>query len=211
MHVDPDQRSAADNYRLLSTLVVPRPIAWLSTGNEDGSVNLAPFSFFNIVSSDPLYVAVSIASRPNGEDKDSARNIKRNHEFVVNLVTEELLDAMNVSGADFLPGESELSAANLNASPAGKIVTPRITEAQASLECRLHSQQALGSYTLFIGEVVLMHIADSLIDERGRFTGFSPIGRMGVPSTYCRTTDRFELPRIGYPQWLAAQAAQKRS
>jgi flavin reductase (DIM6/NTAB) family NADH-FMN oxidoreductase RutF len=117
MHIDPSQHSAPDNYKLLTNLVVPRPIAWVSSVNADGVVNLAPFSFFNAVSGKPLYIIISIGLNDAGQMKDTAKNILAGGEFVVNLVTEELFDAMNVSAADF-PGEiSELAAANLHAAP----------------------------------------------------------------------------------------------
>ncbi len=103
MQIDPAAHTAADSYKLLTNLVVPRPIAWVTTQNAEGVINLAPFSFFNAVASDPLYVAVSVGSRDDGAPKDTAANILANGEFVVNLVTEELFDAMNISAADFPP------------------------------------------------------------------------------------------------------------
>jgi flavin reductase (DIM6/NTAB) family NADH-FMN oxidoreductase RutF len=201
MQIDPAAHPASDNYKLLTNLVVPRPIAWVTSQNEQGVVNLAPFSFFNAVASKPLYVIVSIGRNDNGSDKDTARNIKRSGEFVVNLVTEELFDAMNISAADFPPDESELTAAGLHTAASVHINTPRLAESQASMECKLHSEQQLGSNTLFIGEVVMFHVADHLIGPRMHVTGFTPIGRMGSPSVYCRTTDRLDVPRMTYAQW----------
>ena len=110
MQIDPSQHTAAENYKLLTNLVVPRPIAWVTSVNAAGVVNLAPFSFFNAVGSEPLYVVVSIGTNDAGEPKDTAKNILAGGEFVVNLVTEELFDAMNVSAADFPGEESELAA-----------------------------------------------------------------------------------------------------
>ncbi len=201
MQIDPFSHSKADNYKLLTNLVVPRPIAWVSSQSPGGVVNLAPFSFFNAVGSDPLYLIVSIGDNDAGGPKDSARNIRASGEFVVNLVTEELFDAMNLSAADFPPEQSELEAAHLHAAPSVRIKAPRVAEAQASLECKLHSAQSLGANTLFIGEVVMFHIADHLLGPRLHIENFAPIGRLGSPSVYCRTTDRFDVARISYAQW----------
>ncbi|MDX8385599.1 MAG: flavin reductase family protein [Gallionella sp.] len=201
MQIDPAQHSAGDNYKLITNLVVPRPIAWVTTVNATGVVNLAPFSFFNAVGANPLYLLFSVGLNEAGEPKDTAKNIIANGEFVVNLVTEELFDAMNVSAADFPEGESELAAANLKAMPSTKIKPPRVAECQASMECKLHSTQLLGKNTLVIGEVVMFHVADHLMGERMHVNGFAPIGRLGTPSQYCRTTDRFDVARFSYAEW----------
>jgi len=201
MQIDPTLHTNADNYKVLTNLVVPRPIAWITSLSQTGVVNLAPFSFFNAVGSDPLYVVVSIGRRDDGEPKDTAKNIQTNGEFVVNLVTEDLLGAMNISAVDFPPDQSELTPANLQAAQSVRVKAPRLALAQASLECKLHSTHALGANTLFIGEVVMFHIADHLLGPRLHINNFAPIGRLGSPSTYCRTTDRFEVPRVTYAQW----------
>lgn len=203
MHIDPAQNSAADNYKLITNLVLPRPIAWISSQNAQGVVNLAPFSFFNAVGSDPLYVVVSVGHNADGTLKDTAANIQCGAEFVVNMVTEELLDAMNISAADFPPAHSEMQALGLASAPSLRVKPPRVAQSQVSLECKLFSAQALGANTLFIGEVVMFHVADDLLGPRLHVNNFAPIGRLGSPSAYCRTTDRFEAARLSYAQWLA--------
>lgn len=205
MQIDLSQQSHATNYKLLTNLVVPRPIAWITSCNAAGVVNLAPFSFFNAVGAEPVYVMVSVGHNDAGELKDTARNIAANGEFVVHLVTEELFAAMNLSAASFPPDISELSVAGLHTAPSSKVTVPRVAEAPVSLECRLHSTQVLGTTTLIIGEVVMFHVADDLLGERLRIKDFAPIGRLGSPSVYCRTTDRFDIPRISYAQWQQAQ------
>jgi len=200
MQIDPFKQSAADNYKLLTNLVVPRPIAWVTSVNSSGMINLAPFSFFNAVSGNPLYVIISVGINDAGVTKDTAKNILASGEFVVNLVTEELFDAMNITAADFPEGESELAAANLHAAPSVKVKPPLVAESQASMECKLHSSQLLGKNTLIIGEVVMFHVADHLIGPRMHVNNFAPIGRLGSPSMYCRTTDRFVVARISYAQ-----------
>ena len=209
MQIDPALQTPADNYKLLTNLVVPRPIAWVSTRSVSGVINLAPFSFFNAIGSDPLYVMVSVGHKDQGDLKDTARNIETSGEFVVNMVTEELFEAMNISAADFPPDHSELDAARLKTEPSVQIRTPRIAQAQVSLECRLFSAQPLGKNTLYIGEVVMFHVADHLVGPRLRIHDFSPIGRLGSPSVYCRTTDRFDVARISYAQWLAQKPQER--
>jgi flavin reductase (DIM6/NTAB) family NADH-FMN oxidoreductase RutF len=201
MQIDPSLQTKADKYKVLTSLVIPRPIAWVTSLNETGAINLAPFSFFNAVGSDPLYVVISIGLRDDGSPKDTAQNIQARGEFVVNLVTEDLLGAMNISAADFPPDQSELITAKLHAAPSVHVKTPRLAESQASLECKLFKSEALGANTLIIGEVVMFHVADHLVGPRLHINNFAPIGRLGLPSGYCRTSDRFELPRMTYAQF----------
>ncbi|MGO9513869.1 MAG: flavin reductase family protein [Steroidobacteraceae bacterium] len=201
MQIDPATHTDADNYKLLTNLVVPRPIAWVTSLSQTGVINLAPFSFFNAVSRKPLYVVVSIERLDSGAPKDTAKNIENRGEFVVNMVTENLLGAMNISAADFPPDQSELTAAELHAAPSIHIQAPRLAEAQVSLECRLFRWLALSTNTLYIGEVVMFHVADHLLGPRLHVNGFAPIGRLGAPAMYSRTTDRIELPRVSYAEW----------
>ena len=201
MHIDPAEHPVADNYKLITNLVVPRPIAWITSSNPGGIVNLAPFSFFNAVASDPLYLIVSVGHRDSGAPKDTARNIETGREFVVNLVTEDLLDAMNVSAADFPTDRSELVATGLATAPSLRVAPPRLADAGASLECKLFQALPLGESTLFVAEVVMFHVADRYLGPRLRVENFAPLGRLGTPSLYCRTTDRFALPRMTFARW----------
>ena len=201
MQIDPATHSQADTYKILTNVVVPRPIAWVTSLNQSGVVNLAPFSFFNAVGSDPPYVVVSVGLRDDGTPKDTAGNIAVRGEFVVNLVTEALIGAMNISAVDFPPDQSELTAADLNTARSTCVEVPRLAEAEVSLECRLFQSHALGANTLFIGEIVMFHVADHLLGPRLRISNFAPVGRLGSPSMYCRTKDRFELPRVSYSEW----------
>jgi flavin reductase (DIM6/NTAB) family NADH-FMN oxidoreductase RutF len=201
MQIDPSEHSTADNYKLLTNLVVPRPIAWVTSLSHSGIINLAPFSFFNAIGANPLYVIISVGVNDAGQPKDTAKNIQASGDFVVNLVTEDLFDAMNISAAEFPEDESELAAAKLHAAASVRIKAPRVAEAQASLECKLFSAQALGGNTLIIGEVVMFHVADQLLGPRLHVNNFAPIGRLGSPSVYCRTTDRFDVARVSYAQW----------
>jgi len=111
------------------------------------------------------------------------------------MVTEDLFAAMNLSAAEFPPDQSEMTAANLHTTPSVHVKSPRLAESQVSLECELFQSQPLGANTLFIGEVVMFHVADHLLGPRMHINNFAPIGRLGSPSVYCRTTDRFDVPR----------------
>lgn len=203
MQIDPAVQSVADNYKLVTNLVIPRPIAWVTSKSQSGVVNLAPFSFFNAVGSNPPYVVISIGLNSAGKLKDTMNNINATGQFVVNLVTENLFAAMNISAADFPPDQSELEATRLHTAQSIRIETPRVAEAQVSMECKLFGVQPLGANTLVIGEVVMFHVADQLLGPRLHINNFAPIGRLGSPSLYCRTTDRIDVARITYAQWLA--------
>lgn len=206
MHIDPALHSSGENYKLLTNIVVPRPIAWVTTVNAQGVVNLAPFSFFNAIGSDPLLIMISVAHNSDGSLKDTGRNIVESGEFVVNMVSEELMAAMNLSAADFPHNESELAACGLSATASSKVAVPRVASAPAAMECRLHSSIPFGAYTLIIGEVVMFHVDDALVGDKRRIHDFTPVGRMGSPAYYCRTSDRFELPRQTYTAWKDGQS-----
>ena len=152
-----------------------------------------------------MYIVLGIGNRDGGSPKDTAQNIKITGDFVVNMITEDLVDAMNISAADFPPDQSELTATGLQTAPSVHVKTPRLAQSQASLECRLYRAEPLGANTLIIGEVVMFHVADHLIGPKMYIKNFAPIGRLGSPSMYCRTTDRFDLPRLTYEQALAIQ------
>ena len=151
-------------YKLLTSLVVPRPIAWVSSQDPAGGINLAPFSFFNVMGAEPPIVVIGVGNGPDGRPKHTGQNIEATREFVVNLVTEELIAAMNLTAADFPAGQSELDAAGLHAAPSRLVSVPRVAEARASLECVLQSFQRIGANNVIIGEVVALHLADGLAD-----------------------------------------------
>jgi len=201
MQIDPAQQSISTNYKLLTSLVVPRPIAWITSLSPTGVVNLAPYSFFNAVGTNPPYIIVSVGRNDDGSLKDTARNIVANSAFVVHMVTEELFDAMNISAANFPSEASEVDATNLHTVPSAHISVPRLAEAKVSMECKLHSVQRLGMHSIFIGEVVMYHVADELLNDRMRICNFIPIGRMGGGSVYCRTNNQFDDERITYADW----------
>jgi flavin reductase (DIM6/NTAB) family NADH-FMN oxidoreductase RutF len=183
-------------YPILAALVTPRPIALVTTLGPDGVVNAAPFSFFNLLGAEPPLCAFCPADREDGTPKDTARNIRLNHEFVVNLVDEAIAEAMNQCAAPLPYGQSELTRAGLTTAPSSVVKPPRLAEAPASLECVEHSTVQIGENRIVFGLIKRVHARDGLIDPatlRVNQDQLRTIGRMAVPSWYCRTTDRFEL------------------
>jgi flavin reductase (DIM6/NTAB) family NADH-FMN oxidoreductase RutF len=198
MELDLVGHDAARAYAVLAGLVTPRPIALVTTLGPDGVVNAAPFSFFNVLGATPPYCAFAPADREDGTPKDTARNIRLNHQFVVNLVDESVAEAMNRCSAALPYGESELQHAGLTAAPSSVVKPPRILEAPVSLECLEHSTVQIGSNRLVIGLIQRLHAREGLIDPktlRVNFDQYFPIGRMGGPNWYSRTRDRFEMIR----------------
>lgn len=188
-------------YKLLTNLIMPRPIAWVTSKDALGGLNLAPFSFFNAIGSQPPLVVLGIGNESAGRPKHTGRNIMATKEFVVNLVTEELMAAMNITAADFPEGHNEMEAAGLAAAPSLAVQVPRVALAKAALECVLHSAQRIGENNVIIGQVVALYTAEGIVDERMRVHNFFPVGRMGSPSWYAKAQDRFEVPRMSYAQF----------
>jgi flavin reductase (DIM6/NTAB) family NADH-FMN oxidoreductase RutF len=198
MELDLEGQYADRAYAVLASLVTPRPIAWVTTLSLEGAVNAAPFSFFNVLGAAPPIVGFCPGDREDGTPKDTARNIRRAHEFVVNLVDEDLGEAMNKTSATVPYGMNELDLAGLTAAPSSVVKPPRIAEAPASLECVEWGTLQIGDNRLIIGLVKRVHVRDELIDletMRIRSERFRVIGRMASPNWYCRTMDRFEMVR----------------
>ncbi len=208
MEFDLQQLRARDGYKLLTGLIVPRPIALVTTQDADENINAAPFSFFNILGSDPPVVGLGVGERRPGECKDTANNIARTGEFVVNIVDEALAERMNVTAIDFPPGSDELAAAGLSSMPSSRIAPPRIAESPASLECRAVSTQDVGRNRIILAEVLYLHIRDDLLDKAAGYVHtdrLRAIGRLHGGGWYARTTDLFEMPRLNYEQWQAGK------
>ena len=173
--IDPKQNSERDNYKLLTGTIIPRPIAFVITESEDGIVNGAPFSYFNIVSSNPPMVSLAI-QRPNGHLKDTARNIYNNRQFVVHIVDMENVEKVNETAASLPATESEIELANLTLIQSENVSVPGVKEAKVRMECSLVQAIPLGGENpgsdLFIGEVVRFHVDEAIykdgrIDPRG--------------------------------------------
>lgn len=186
------------SYKLLAGLVTPRPIAWVTTVDLQGRVNAAPFSFFNVLGIRPPMVGFAPGDKEPGLPKDTARNIRQTREFVVNLVDEANAEAMNLTAAELPGGVSELEVAGLTAVASSLVTPPRIGEAPVALECREWATLEIGANRLVIGIVERIWARDGVIDPVTFLVNpeaFRPIGRMEVPSGYCRTRDRFEMER----------------
>lgn len=187
-----------DAYLILAGLVTPRPIALTTTVDPEGRVNAAPFSFFNVLGASPPILAICPGDREPGIPKDTARNIRLTHEFVVNLVDESIMTQMNLCAATLAPGENELIHAGLTPLPSSAVKPPRIAEAPASLECRSHSIIEIGDNRLIIGEVLRVHVREGIFNPETWLINkgaYAPVGRMQSPNWYCHTTDQFEMKR----------------
>ncbi len=188
-----------DRYKILTAVVVPRPIAWVTSMSPAGLVNVAPFSFFNAMGSQPAIVALGISSRGKGVPKDSFKNIQDTREFVVNLVTYAARETMNRTAADFPPESSELTALGLETRPAVVVKPPRLALSPVHLECRLATIVEVGHNRVTIGEIVHVHVADEFYDPAKGYVAserLDLIGRMHGRGWYARTTDLFEMPRV---------------
>ncbi|GIW23876.1 flavin reductase family protein [Meiothermus sp.] len=204
MNFDFAQLQPQERYKLLTGLIVPRPIAWVTSLGAGGQVNAAPFSFFNAMGSDPALLVIGVGNHPQ-RPKDTAANIKRSGVFVVNLVSESLAEAMNLTAAEFPEEISEVEVAGLQTAPSVHVPVPRLAQAPAGFECRLHSVLEIGRNRLVIGEVLGAFVQDHLVTDAKKLylstSELGLIGRMGGRGGYVRTTDLFEIPRISYEAW----------
>jgi flavin reductase (DIM6/NTAB) family NADH-FMN oxidoreductase RutF len=168
---DPD----VNPYRLLTAVVVPRPIAWVTTVSETGVVNLAPHSFYTVACARPPIVQFTSVGR-----KDTLRNVLATGEFVVNLASAPLLDQVNSSAARFAPETSEVEALGIATEPSRSVRPPRVTASPVSIECTLHSTNELGNSTVVLGDVRMISVADeALVDDHPEFTLLEPLARLG--------------------------------
>ncbi len=200
MKIDP--KTFENFYRVLTGVVVPRPIAFVSTRSTDGVDNLAPYSFFNAVCYDPPTVVFSSSRRVEHKSKDTLRNVEETGEFVVNIVVDDIAEAMNRTAAEFPEEVDEFEIAGLTSIPSDVVKPPRVAESPVNMECRLNQVINLGDdahgHGLVIGTIVLMHIRDDLISgHRINHELLKPTGRL-AGSMYCHTADTFELVRPVY-------------
>jgi flavin reductase (DIM6/NTAB) family NADH-FMN oxidoreductase RutF len=206
MIVNPSDLSHSELYAILLNSVAPRPIAWVSTANSSGQLNLAPFSFFNAVCVDPPLLAFAPGLRRpkqpesgQGEAKDTLRNIRATGEFVVNIVTNELAEAMNLTSGEYDASVNEFDLAKVTPQASTIVRPPRVAESPVAFECRLHQildfSSAPTSSSLVIGRIVSIHVDDSNLKEGVlNRDSLDLIGRMGGIQ-YTRTTERFEMVR----------------
>jgi flavin reductase (DIM6/NTAB) family NADH-FMN oxidoreductase RutF len=198
--LDPAQIAYNDIYKLMIGAIVPRPIAFVSTVDLAGARNLAPFSYFTACGSNPPVVCFSTAVRSGPRPhKDTLENIRATGEFVVNIVSEEIADQMNMTATDVPPDVDEFSLSGLTPIASDLVKPPRVAECKVQMECRLHQIVVVsdkpGGGILILGQVLRFHVADALLDGyKIDPDKLKAIGRMGGP-TYVRTLDRFDMQR----------------
>jgi flavin reductase (DIM6/NTAB) family NADH-FMN oxidoreductase RutF len=200
MIIDVSATDVVKVYRTLVEVVTPRPIAWVTTIDAEDRVNLAPFSFFNAFGANPPVVVFSPGLRRDGSKKDTLLNLEMVPEFVLNAAVEDLAAPMNATAKELPPGESEAGYAGLALQPSTKVRPPRVAASPVHMECRVRQILPIGdgpiAANLVIGEVLLIHIDDSVLDHSGQVDPrkLRTIARLGG-DYYCRSTDLFEMKR----------------
>lgn len=215
MQFDVETIPGSHTYKLLVGLVAPRPIALITSMDEQGRLNAAPFSAYNYLCTDPPIVGIGVTNRPPSSEtghfvpKDTARNIRRTGEFVINVVTEDIAQQMNICATDFPAEMSEVEIAGFTTVPSQKIKVPRLAQAHAALECREHTTMEIGRSRIILGRVVNFYIEDRFVDPDGPYVHadeLHSIGRMNGLGNYVRTRDAFmTIPRITYEEWKKKQ------
>jgi len=200
--VDPRTISGDAAYYWMVASIVPRPIAWVSTLNEDGTANLAPFSFFTGVGSDPPTCLFCVGRKTKveiGTRKDTWANVERTGEYVIHIVPDALAQRMNLTSKEYPHGVDEFDVAGVTKAPSERVAPPRVAEAPVAMECRLQKIVPVGEpgddTAVIIGEILFWHVHDEIVTG-GRIDAakLDAVGRMGG-ALYARTRDRFEMPR----------------
>ncbi|WP_241127935.1 flavin reductase family protein [Novosphingobium terrae] len=212
MNFDLAAMGAKPRYNLLTALVVPRPIAWVTSRNASGQLNVAPFSFFNLMSGNPPVLCLGVGAR-DGIPKDTARNILETSDFVVNLVSEACLPAMNATAIDFPPQVDEAQEAGLALEDCIHIDVPRLAISPVALECRLMQAVPFGvGRNILIADILSAHVRNDAVlnAERGHIDAFAleMVGRMHGGGWYARARDGFRLPRLKEEDWRSQASVQ---
>jgi len=185
MHIDLSSLSSPFVYALMTQTVVPRPVAWVISRDEDQTLNLAPFSFFNVVSSDPPTIMLSIGRHEDGRPKDTRRNIEARHEFVVNIAHREMAAAMTASSASLAPGVSEIDRTGLATTEMPGSSVPRLSDCRVAYACRFEQSTPIGRMAVIFARVSDVWLDPSIVgeDDKGRLKvdapALDPIGRLG--------------------------------
>ncbi|MBB2675102.1 UNVERIFIED_ORG: flavin reductase (DIM6/NTAB) family NADH-FMN oxidoreductase RutF [Rhizobium esperanzae] len=194
--VDFKELSERERYKLMIGTIIPRPIALVTTVDEHGRINAAPFSFFNCLSADPPILAIGVENNADMSFKDTGHNIRMTEVFTVNIVSFAIAEAMHVCGARYPRGVDELKQAGLTAMPGERVASPYIAEAPAAFECRRHVTLELGrSRQIIMGEIVYAHYRDGVVDPQRLHVdpaAIDAIARLGG-DTCATTRDRFEM------------------
>ncbi|MBN9033263.1 MAG: hypothetical protein BGO05_22505 [Rhizobiales bacterium 63-7] len=210
MRFDLEEVGPQNAYKLLAATVMPRPIAWVVTRDREGGLNAAPYSFFNVMGSAPPTVALGLLADPVRGFKDTAKNILDTGEFVVNLVPERLVAAMNVTAIDAPRGVDELALAGLETLPSARVKPPRIAASPVSFECVSLSSVVTGpNQTVVIGRVLTVHVADDCVLNAERAHIDTPkldLVARSYGSDYVRSHDTFSLARPVWAEWNARKS-----
>jgi flavin reductase (DIM6/NTAB) family NADH-FMN oxidoreductase RutF len=192
-------------YHLLTGLILPRPIAWVSTVSQDGCANLAPFGYFNMCSHHPPVLHIT----DSGSHTDTLRNIRATGEFVCNIVSHDLVEAMNFTAVPFPPEEDEFAWAGVTPAASATVAAPRVAEARASLECRVRAYVSVGEDTMVLGDILHARVAGEVI-AGGRVDPWrlAPVCRFGG-NRYAEFTRMYKLPRPSWPE-IAARGRDAR-
>ncbi|CAM3820514.1 flavin reductase family protein [Deinococcus frigens] len=204
-HFDLTVLPASARYKLLTATVVPRPIAWVCTLDTGHVPNLAPYSFFGLMGSDPPIVAFAPGDRADGTPKDTALNIASGGEFSVSLVSAELSQVMSDSATDFPHGMAEATKLDVGLEPGVKIAVPRVRLSPATLECVEVQTIQIGKTRIILGQVLGVTLRADAVLEEAKYhvdtAALDLIGRMGGRGGYARTRDGFEIGRMTYAEW----------
>ena len=200
MQFDPQELEQTAIYKLLTGIIIPRPIGWISTISEDGINNLAPFSYFNAVGDDPPHLMFSTV-HSNDSNKDTLNNVLATKQFVVNMVTEDLVAQMNMTSQPISANESEFELAGLTPIASSLVLPPRVKESKITMECEMVHHYKLensktGGATIVIGKIVLFHIDESVLLENYKINleTYQPIARL-AGSNYSKIGEIFSLKR----------------
>lgn len=205
MYFDLSALSGRDTYKLMTSTIVPRPIAWVVSQDEQGRNNAAPFSFFGAMSGDPPIVCLGVGSRADGP-KDTGANLSAGAGFVINLVSSALMRHMNVTAIDFAPGVDELQAAGLEIAPSQKVAPPRIAQSPVSMECQVRQTLDVAAHRhIVVAEILAIHIRDDAVLDAQRCYIDTPrldlVGRMHGGGWYSIQDNLVELPRLTEAAW----------
>jgi len=200
MKIDPANTSQKDIYKILTGTVIPRPIGWVSSISESGLPNLAPFSFFNAVGEDPPHIMFSTV-RSGNTNKDTLNNVLATKQFVVNMATEDLVDAMNATSVNLPPDGNEFEYAGLTAIASDIVAAPRVKESPVSFECELVHHYSLeehkdGGATIMIGRIVMFHVDDSILLDNYKINqdAYRPVARL-AGANYAKLGEIFSIKR----------------
>jgi flavin reductase (DIM6/NTAB) family NADH-FMN oxidoreductase RutF len=207
MRFDLQSMKPMDRYELLLGTILPRPIAIVTTLSAEGDLNAAPYSLFNVVSHDPPVVMIAVLPHPEGRLKDTAVNVFATREFVVNLVPRSMAEAMNITNIDAPKGTNELLLAGLQVASSVSVEPPRIADSPVAFECRMLTALSFNkNQAVIFGEIVTGFVREDLVLDADRGGVDTPkldlFGAMHAARWYCATTDRFEMARSTWKQWM---------